>query len=63
VKCISANKITTKGETGPPVIELQPTWKGYEGAESTTEQWGNMKRSELKQLVETYQLFNKLKKK
>jgi hypothetical protein len=39
-----------KGDKGPPIIELQATWKGYPGAAPTTEKWGNMKKYHLWQL-------------
>lgn len=61
---------------GPPNITLKATWKGYPiNDPPTMEPWGKMKKyhkrqlvryvnkhEELKKMVETYQLFNSLKK-
>ena len=63
-------------DKGPPVITLMATWKGYPDKESPTEEkWGTMKKchvrqlkryvkrnNDLKKVVETYQLFNNLRK-
>ena len=32
VKCFVSHKLTMKGNKGPPIIELQATWKGYPGS-------------------------------
>jgi hypothetical protein len=67
--------ISLREGMGPPTIILKATWKGYESTAPTFEQWGNMrklqkrqlvryinKKSVLKKVVETYQLFNNLKR-
>jgi hypothetical protein len=73
VKRFIGHTIKMRGEKGPPIIQLQATWKGYEGGETTLEPWGKMKKHhsrqlkryvnrnpDLKEVTETYQLFNKL---
>jgi hypothetical protein len=70
-------KIKLNEWKGPPVMTLLATWKGYPTTEKPTEEkWGTMKKchsrplkqyvkrtEQLRKVVETYQLFNKLKKK
>jgi hypothetical protein len=66
--------ITLREGKGPPIISLKATWKGYTSTAPTDEQWGNMKKfhnrqlvryvnkkTYLKEVVQTYQLFNNLK--
>jgi hypothetical protein len=73
VKRFIGHTIKMRGEKGPPIIQLHATWKGYKGEAPTTEPWGKMrkhhcrqlkryvnKNPDLKEVVETYQLFNKL---
>lgn len=75
VRRFVSHKITLS-DKGPPVILLQATWKGYPASEKPTEEpWGLMKKNHIRQLkryvkrnenlrkvVDTYQLFNELKK-
>jgi hypothetical protein len=71
------HKIKLNEGKGAPVVTLLATWKGYPTEEKpTVEKWGAMKKchsrqlkryvkrtEELRKVVKTYQLFNKLKKK
>jgi hypothetical protein len=77
VRRFVGHKIKLNEGKGPPVVTLLATWKGYPTEEKpTVEKWGTMKKchsrqlkryvkrtEELRKVVETYQLFNKLKKK
>ena len=76
VKRFIGHNIKLNDGKGPPNITLKATWKGYPiNDPPTMEPWGKMKKyhkrqlvryvnkhEELKKMVETYQLFNSLKK-
>ena len=77
VRRFVGHKIKLNEGKGPPVVTLLATWKGNPTKEKpTVEKWGTMKKchsrqlkryvkrtEELRKVVETCQLFNKLKKK
>jgi hypothetical protein len=77
IRCFVGYQIKLNEGKGPPVVTLLATWKGYPTTEKPTEEkWGAMKKchsrplkqyvkrtEQLRKVVETYQLFNKLKKK